>query len=120
MAPIRPHDPQDDVARRLLDLIDAIDDRAPRAERASEPTIARDAASLRERAVHRLAEVAAEHASTALTPRCPSCQTSDARKLDEPSRIAFVDYFQCEHCHHVWTADRGTHRILRHVTPMPV
>jgi hypothetical protein len=47
-----------DVARRLRELIAALDRRAPRAGAVTEPAIARDAAALRERAVHRLAEIA--------------------------------------------------------------
>ena len=49
-----------DVARRLRELIGALDRRAPRAEHAGEAAIARDAAVLRERAVSRLAEIADE------------------------------------------------------------
>lgn len=52
------------------------------------------------------------------TRTCPRCEKPEARKLDEASRIAFVDYYQCGSCHHVWTADRGTRKILRHVTPL--
>jgi len=47
-----------DVARRLRELISALDRRAPRAGAVAEPGIARDAAALRQRAVNRLAEIA--------------------------------------------------------------
>jgi len=47
-----------DVARRLRELIAALDRRAPRAGAVTEPGIARDAAVLRARAVNRLAEIA--------------------------------------------------------------
>jgi len=47
-----------DVARRLRELIVALDRRAPRSEHAGEAAIARDAAALREKAVNRLAEIA--------------------------------------------------------------
>jgi hypothetical protein len=46
-----------DVARRLRELIVALDRRAPRADHAGEAAIARDAAVLREKAVNRLAEI---------------------------------------------------------------
>ena len=47
-----------ELARRLRELISALDRRAPRVERAGEAAIARDAAVLREKAVNRLAEIA--------------------------------------------------------------
>jgi hypothetical protein len=46
-----------DEARRLRELIVALDRRAPRAEDAAESAIARDAAVLREKALNRLAEI---------------------------------------------------------------
>jgi hypothetical protein len=46
-----------DLARRLRELIIALDRRRPRAGDAGEPAIARDAADLREKAVNRLAEI---------------------------------------------------------------
>ena len=45
-------------ARELEDLIAALDRRVPRVERAGEAAIARDAATLRERAVDRLTKLA--------------------------------------------------------------
>jgi hypothetical protein len=44
-------------ARELEDLIEALDRRVPRVERAGEAAIARDAAALRERAVDRLTKL---------------------------------------------------------------
>jgi hypothetical protein len=49
-----------DVARRLREVIVALDRRVPRADDAAESAIARDAASLRAQAVTRLAEIAME------------------------------------------------------------
>jgi hypothetical protein len=46
-----------DVARRLRELIAALDRRVPHLERAGEASIAEDAASLRARAVKRLDEI---------------------------------------------------------------
>jgi len=46
-----------DLARRLRELIAALDRRKPRAGNVSEAAIAQDAAVLREKAVNRLAEL---------------------------------------------------------------
>jgi hypothetical protein len=46
-----------DVARRLRELIAALDRRVPHLERAGEASIAEDAAGLRARAVKRLDEI---------------------------------------------------------------
>jgi hypothetical protein len=54
-----------DVARRLREVIVALDQRAPRAQDAAEVAIARDAAVLREKAVNRLAEIADQMTSAA-------------------------------------------------------
>jgi hypothetical protein len=54
-----------DVARRLREVIVALDGRAARPDDAAEPTIARDAASLRAQAVTRLAEIAMQIRSAA-------------------------------------------------------
>lgn len=58
-----------DVARRLREVIVALDQRAPRAGRAAEAGIARDAAVLRERAVNRLAEIGDQTTSTPDKPQ---------------------------------------------------
>jgi hypothetical protein len=46
-----------ELARELHELIDALDRRVPRVAQAGEPSIARDAAALRAKAVKRLAEL---------------------------------------------------------------
>jgi hypothetical protein len=51
-----------EITRELEELIEALDRRVPRVERAGEAAIARDAAALREKAVDRLAELA-KHAA---------------------------------------------------------
>jgi hypothetical protein len=53
-----------DVARRLREAIVALDRRVPRPDGASESAIARDAASLRVRAMTRLAEISRQIRST--------------------------------------------------------
>ena len=57
-----------DVARRLRELIAALDRRLPRAEPAAEAVIGRDAAVLRERAETRLAEIGADAAAAREDP----------------------------------------------------
>jgi len=52
-----------DLARRLRELITALDRRRPRVGDKGEPAIARDAAALREKAVNRLAEIADQDSS---------------------------------------------------------
>ena len=52
-----------DIARRLRELIAALDRRVPRVGHTSEVAIARDAAVLREKAVKRLAEIADQTSS---------------------------------------------------------
>lgn len=47
-----------DLARALVELIAAIDRRAPRVRGAAEPSIAREAKALRDRASKRLAQLA--------------------------------------------------------------
>jgi hypothetical protein len=47
----------EELRRELRELIDALDKRVPRVERAGEAEIARDAAVLRAKAVDRLAEL---------------------------------------------------------------
>lgn len=47
-----------ELTRELEELIAALDRRVPRVEQAGEAAIARDAAALREKAFHRLSELA--------------------------------------------------------------
>jgi hypothetical protein len=46
-----------DVIRELLELIDALDRRVPRVERAGEASIAREGAALKAKALKRIAEL---------------------------------------------------------------
>jgi hypothetical protein len=52
------------VARRLHELIAALDRRVPRVEQAGEASIAREAAALRRKAVRRLAELTGQNVSS--------------------------------------------------------
>ena len=64
-----------DVARRLRELIAALDRRTPRVEDAAESGIARDSAVLRARAVARLTEISVQ--TTSLPDHDPD-QVQDA------------------------------------------
>lgn len=48
-----------DLIRELQELIEALDSRVPRVERAGEASIARDAAALKQKALKRLAALTA-------------------------------------------------------------
>lgn len=61
-----------ELARELRELIAALDRRLPRVEQAGEASIARDAATLRERALKRLAELSDQNTSTSVVARDPS------------------------------------------------
>ena len=57
-----------DLARRLRELVAALDRRAPRVGHAAEAAIARDAAALREKAMSLLAEIADQTTSAPDVP----------------------------------------------------
>ena len=59
---------ENDLARELLELIEALDRRAPRVERAGEAGIARDAAALRETDIKRLRELEEQSTMTVQRP----------------------------------------------------
>ena len=48
---------------------------------------------------------------------CPNCGGLTPRNL-ETSEVAAVNYYRCGDCAHVWTTDKTTHVILKHVTPL--
>ena len=80
-----------DLARRLRELITALDRRRPRAGDAGEPAIARDAADLREKAVNRLAEIG-DPATSATSPTSATDLPPDSGQLragDVMNRTAF-------------------------------
>jgi hypothetical protein len=41
------------------------------------------------------------------------------RHLDETSKHAFVDYYSCPACRHIWTIDKRDPARVTHVTPLP-
>ena len=55
--------------------------------------------------------------SVRVAPPCPACGESAARHLDEVSKDAFVDFYECAICHHLWTIDKRDESKVRHITP---
>ena len=49
---------------------------------------------------------------------CPACARPTPRTLDATNRIAYVNYYSCESCGHIWTTSRQTGEFLRHITPL--
>jgi hypothetical protein len=48
---------------------------------------------------------------------CPNCQTPTRRAMDL-SEQTYVNYYRCDACKHIWTTDKQTHALVRHVTPL--
>jgi hypothetical protein len=46
---------------------------------------------------------------------CPKCQQVLAQ-LMALSHHAYVDYYCCGGCGHVWTTEKGTSTVVKHVT----
>ena len=40
------------------------------------------------------------------------------RHLDDASKDAFVHYYRCQVCHHIWTIDKNDESKVTHVTPL--
>jgi hypothetical protein len=53
-----------------------------------------------------------------LPERCPKCRALDPCFLETTSRFAWVDYYRCDDCGHVWTISRDGRRRVTHVTPL--
>jgi hypothetical protein len=68
----------DRLAHELHELIAALDRRVPRVAQAGEPSIARDAAVLRAKAVKRLAELARKDAPSPAAPTNANAEGGDA------------------------------------------
>ena len=49
---------------------------------------------------------------------CPACNKPTARLLDGTSKDAVVNYYICGPCGHVWTTDKHSGAIVRHVTSL--
>ena len=50
---------------------------------------------------------------------CPACDKPTARPLHDASKLAYVNYYRCEGCGHVWTTSRYDEQVVHHVTPLP-
>jgi hypothetical protein len=50
---------------------------------------------------------------------CPACGRTTPKLQDDFIKYALVNYYRCEGCGHVWTTDRVTGAIVKHVTPLP-
>ena len=50
---------------------------------------------------------------------CPACGAKTPRHMDEASRDAFVYYYRCDNCGHVWTINKQDPSRVTHVTPLP-
>ena len=47
---------------------------------------------------------------------CPQCLKNTATKLRGISRDAYVDYYRCDRCGHVWTTEKGSDRPVSDIT----
>ena len=47
---------------------------------------------------------------------CPACGTQAPRHLDEISKDAVVDFFECVSCHHLWTVNKFDASKMTHIT----
>jgi hypothetical protein len=52
------------------------------------------------------------------TQPCPACDRPTARQLGDASKNAVVNYYVCGICGHVWTTDKNTGALVRHITPL--
>jgi len=48
---------------------------------------------------------------------CPACGQPTPRHLDASSEDAWVHYYSCSSCHHIWTVDNTNPAKVTHVTP---
>jgi hypothetical protein len=51
------------------------------------------------------------------TVPCPNCHAPTRRAMDL-SEQTYVNYYRCDGCKHIWTTDKQTHALVRHVTPL--
>lgn len=50
---------------------------------------------------------------------CPNCGEPSARLLDGASKDAYVNYYRCGPCGHVWTTPKNdSGKITNHITPL--
>ena len=49
---------------------------------------------------------------------CPACGLPTGKRLYETSNYATVNYYICDLCGQVWTSDKYTGAIVRHIRPL--
>jgi hypothetical protein len=49
-------------------------------------------------------------------PSCPACGKALPSRLDGVSSTAYVDYYRCDRCTHVWTTRKSSSDVFSHVT----
>jgi len=49
---------------------------------------------------------------------CPACGQQTPRHLHQASEEAFVNYYICPDCGHIWNLDKLDPSKLTHVTPL--
>ena len=55
------------------------------------------------------------------SPACPNCSAGRGRWLEGSSKEAYVDYFRCASCGHVWNVPKKTFNgVDVHPTPVNV
>jgi hypothetical protein len=50
---------------------------------------------------------------------CPACGAPTPRLLKAPNKYAFVKYYECPNCAHVWTIAKDNPEVVTHITPLP-
>jgi hypothetical protein len=53
-----------------------------------------------------------------VTDTCPRCDSPSIRKLEALGSFTKIDYFRCNVCWHVWSANRETGKKIQDVTPL--
>ena len=65
-----------------------------------------------------VSEEEATTSSPMLVPPCPACDEMTARHLGSSSKNAFVHYYSCQACLHIWTLDKRDPSRVTHVMPL--
>lgn len=50
---------------------------------------------------------------------CPSCKNQTPRWLEASSKDAYVNYYRCDVCGHIWTLSKDDPTVVKHITPLP-
>jgi len=48
--------------------------------------------------------------------RCPACGKRGPRHLDEVSKEALVNFYECAKCRHLWTVNKLDESKVTHIT----